>query len=274
MPHNESEDDDYYFFSSALVFPIVCVLHFSRKEHEFTWGLLHRWCVASIRDSQGANNHSTLTPHRPLTRHKFFSSSIAFSPRFAFLSFRKIFEVIARAEKNFRFLIFVRSENAASLNAKRRENKSSFREVSPWGHRSFRSRRSFDRNEIVNIAVGVARAHGTSFDGVVEFKNNGNHHKKFSEEMGRWTRNVCRWRNVESKRSEMNEVLLILPESSCWSLNRRPMCLERISDETLSMMIQSRTIDRCDSESNCSLQLFLRFQLRSMMNLNCSGDPF
>lgn len=114
----------------------------------------------------------TSSPDRPLTRHILL--------RCAFLLFRFCLLVIPKisyknfteswAEKNFRFLIFLRSKvkfqaKQKKKQHKRHENKSSFQEMSPWGHRSFSSSQQLFlirkspfvcRNEIVNIKVGVA----------------------------------------------------------------------------------------------------------------------
>lgn len=133
-----------FLLSSAFL--IVSVFYFFRKEHEFTWGLVHRAHRSRIKKKKFPRKKprvKTMKKHRhniifrsPSNKtHSSFVPSFLYFRSFAFLSFRK--------KQNFRFLISAlrptQSEisNEIKQHNERHENKSWFHEMSPWGHRSF-----------------------------------------------------------------------------------------------------------------------------------------
>lgn len=155
------------------------------------------------------------------------------------------------------------------------------REMSPRGLRSFKSS-SFvrrQRNEIVNtIFVSVFRVLPRDINRSSEKPSKRARKVRFSEmviDLGavRWP--MARlWKWKKKCASVIAEWWL--PESCCWNLSQRPMCLGRISD--VMAIPLSRSMSRCEIEWSSSMrfqsQFSWRFQLRSMMNLNYSGDPF
>lgn len=99
------------FRSLSSSLPIVCVLHFFRREHEFTWGLLHGWCAAERLSRSEQTIESLRHQLHTLPSNK-TQILLLFHCLFALLLVipKNLSEVKARAEKNFRFLIFIRSK--------------------------------------------------------------------------------------------------------------------------------------------------------------------